>query len=89
MDQSSLYHYVVVIAEDYFGPAANRVVERLAIHHLDKSPEELTPNDLPELITWSKLAIALVTNDQTVIEEFSSRLEKLQQSPLLEQSNRS
>jgi hypothetical protein len=77
MNQSSLYQYVIVIAEDYFGPAAHRVIDRLVANHLHKSPTDLKTKDLPELIAWSRLAVAMVTDDQTVVEEFTRRIECL------------
>lgn len=71
---SALYKKVVVIAEDYFGPAASRYVDRLVDNHFQKKPEQLTQKDMPELIEWTKLTVAMITEDQEVIDEFANRL---------------
>ncbi len=73
----TLYETVIDIAEDYFGPAAPRFVGRLINNHLHKAPEQITTKDLPELVTWSKLTVAMLTDDKDAIEEFSSRLDAL------------
>lgn len=69
-----LYKKVVDIAEDYFGPAAPRYIDRLVTSHFDKTPEQLALKDMPELIEWTKLTVALVTEDQVVVDEFTKRL---------------
>jgi hypothetical protein len=67
----SVYDQVVDCVAVYFGPAAERFVAREVKAHLNKKPESLTREDIPKLHEWSKLAIALVTTDQTDIDEFS------------------
>lgn len=71
---SILYRKVVAIAEDYFGPAASRYVDRLVKNHFQKNPEQLSAKDMPELIKWTRLTVAMVTDDHEVIDEFSKRL---------------
>jgi len=77
MSRPMLYNSVVKVAEDYFGPAAPRYVDRLIDHHLQKPPTALTKKDLPEIATWTSLALAMITDDKSVIEEFSQRLTSL------------
>jgi hypothetical protein len=70
----SIYNEVVAIAYDYLGPAAQRFIAREIETHLDKKPEELSKADIPVLLDWSKLAIALLTDDKTMVDDFSKRL---------------
>ncbi len=71
---AALYEKVVHIAEDYFGPAAPRYIDRLVKSHFDKLPRDLSSQDMPELIEWTRLTIATITEDQAVVEEFTGRL---------------
>ena len=75
--ETTLYETVTDIAEDYFGPAADRFVSRLIVNHLNKTPEKLTKKDLRELISWIKLTLAVITDDPKVVSEFSRRLNSL------------
>jgi hypothetical protein len=76
----SLYQEVIVIAEDYFGPAAPRYIDRLITGHIGKQPQQLRHKDLPELFSWVKLTVAMVTDEEPVIEEFMHRLVALQKA---------
>ena len=79
--QNNLYASVVKITEDYLGPAAKRFVDRQITNHLGKDPELLAVKDLPVLIDWSKVAVALLTEDTRLIEEFGARLRRLSVKP--------
>ena len=72
--EMTLHAAVVDVAEDYFGPAAPRLVDRLIVNHLGKTPEKLTSKDLEELASWIKLTIATISDEAEVVEEFSARL---------------
>lgn len=79
----SLYDEVTKIAEDYFGPVAPRFIARLINNHLGKEPSQLKPKDLPELSTWTKLTVSMITDDEQIVEEFVARLHLLStKSPL-------
>jgi hypothetical protein len=52
-------------------------ISRLIANHISKTPKELRRQDLPELFTWIKLTVAMVTDEKRVIEEFLSRLSLL------------
>jgi hypothetical protein len=71
------YKEVVRITEDYFGPAASRYINRIIVNHFNKSPDHLTATDLPELVKWATLTMAMVTEDAQVVREFTERLSKL------------
>jgi hypothetical protein len=72
--KSSLYDKIVDITYDYLGPAAPRFITRGIETHLAKKPEKLTKSDIPILLDWSKLAIALLTDDKQIVDDFSERL---------------
>lgn len=72
--KASLYDEVVEITYDYLGPAAPRFIAREIEAHLAKKPEKLTKADIPVLLDWSKLALALLTDDSKMVDDFSKRL---------------
>src|SRR3954469_19413020 len=80
VEELTLYEAVTDIAEDYFGPAARRFVDRLIINHLGKKPGKLTNKDLKDLITWIKLTVGVLTDDPGVVLEFTNRLNQLTRS---------
>ena len=73
----TLHENVIDIAEDYFGPAAPRLINRLIINHLNKTPEKLTTRDLKDLVSWIKLTLGVVTDEPEVVDELSARLTAL------------
>lgn len=72
-----LYESMIEITADYLGPAADRFIDRQIQSHLNKKPEDLTREDITALVSWSKLAMALLTNDSVVVDEFTNRLTAL------------
>lgn len=72
-----LYEEVIIIAEDYFGPAAPRFMDRLIVNHFDKQPAKLARGDMPELIEWTRLAASMLTENKAEVKEFTERLELL------------
>ena len=77
VDELTLYDEITKISEDYFGPRAPRFVSRMETNNLHKEPKRVTAKDLPELITWIRLAAGLLTEETETINEFVSRLDKL------------
>ena len=75
--QRTIYREVTLIAEDYLGPVAPRFMDRIIENHLHKSPDEVTSQDMPSLITWVQLSISLITDQQDDVAQFISRLRKL------------
>ncbi|MDL2363019.1 MAG: hypothetical protein QFB86_01395 [Patescibacteria group bacterium] len=73
----ALYNDITKISEDYFGPAAPRFVSRIITNHLGKRPEDVTHKDVPELLTWMKLTMAMVTDKPEVVREFAGRINEL------------
>jgi hypothetical protein len=72
-----LYEQVASITEDYFGPAAPRYIERLISTRFHKPAAELKPEDMPELIEWVRLSMAVLTEQERAIDDITSRLSSL------------
>lgn len=77
VSQTMLYDDITRISEDYFGPVAPRFISRIVANHLNKKPEQVTAKDMPELINWVKLCMAMVTDEADTISEYIERLNKL------------
>ena len=72
-----LFESVVSIAEEYLGPAAKRFMSRQIINHFNKKPADITLEDLPKLVEWVRVTVALLTEDKSTVEDFASRLLQL------------
>lgn len=72
--QTSLYRQVVKVTQDYLGPAAERFVSRQIQTHLHKQPDALTEKDLVALVDWIKIAIALLTEDSKMVDDYARTL---------------
>jgi hypothetical protein len=72
--KTNLYQQVVKVTQDYLGPAAERFVTRQIQTHLRKQPEALTQADLAKLVDWIKVAIALLTEDAKMVDDFTKEL---------------
>jgi hypothetical protein len=77
MSSTNLYDRITDITEEFLGPAAERFVTRQITFHLGKSPEELSQEDLPKLIQWTKVTFSLLTEDRVAIEEYIHKMEQL------------
>lgn len=80
MVASSLYQKVTRTSEDFFGPSGPHFIGKVVQNHLHKDPKRLTKHDMPELIVWLRLAVAMVIKDRRVIAKFISRLDRLSAS---------
>jgi hypothetical protein len=72
-----LYLAVTGITEEYLGPAAERFVARQVSFHLDKAPQDLTIDDLPKLIEWTKITLGLLTEDRGLVDEYARKMSAL------------
>jgi hypothetical protein len=72
-----LFNRIVTITEEYLGPTSHRFISRQIGAHLNKPPEDITPDDIPTLVEWVKLTLALVTEDKHIVEDYASKLTKL------------
>lgn len=79
-----LYREVISITEEYLGPAAERFVARQITFHLGKKPQDLSPNDLPTFIEWTKVTFGLLTENQWLIDEYITRIKKLEKEVIHE-----
>jgi hypothetical protein len=72
-----LFDKIVDITEEYLGPAAPRFVARQVSFHLDKSPSELSTEDIPKLVEWTKVTLALLTEDKALVQEYARKVSDL------------
>jgi hypothetical protein len=72
-----LYDRIVKTTHVYLGPAAERFIARQVQGHLSKPPEEITKEDLNDLLDWIRVAVSLLTDDSEVVEEYIDQLKKL------------
>jgi hypothetical protein len=73
----TLYDSIVKVVSFYLGPAAPRFVDRQITFHLQKSPEEVTVEDLQRLTEWMRVSLALLTDDRAVVDECARKLIQL------------
>ena len=78
-----LYEKVVKVTYVYLGPAADRFIDRQVQNHLQKSPQELSKDDLITLIDWIRGAVSLLTEDNEIVEEYTAQLLQLANAPQL------
>jgi hypothetical protein len=78
---NSYFDGITAVAEDYFGPAAPRIIARLVTNHLKKEPEAINENDIEALSIWVRMAVSMLTENETVSEEFITRLKQLKSTP--------
>lgn len=76
----SVYERVVRITHTYLGPAADRFIDRQIQNHVHKEPSKLTASDLGPLIDWIRVAVALLTDDSEIVEEYIAQLRKIADS---------
>lgn len=77
MAENSLYNSLVEVTKDYLGPAANRFIDRQIVNHLDKKPSKLKAEDMKKLNDWLRVAFSILTDDQSLIDEYFKRLNSL------------
>jgi len=76
-DDLTIYQQVIDVATDYLGPASKRFMDRQITSHLKIEPEKLASKDIPTLTEWTKIALAFLTEDRKLINEFVRRMEHL------------
>ena len=76
-ESTTLYNSVVEVTKDYLGPAANRFIDRQIVNHLGIKPGKLTAKDLTKLNDWLRIAFSVLTEDEQLINEYFSRINKL------------
>lgn len=72
-----LYDRVVEVTTGYLGPAAEKFITRQIKSHLNKDPDQLTEADITKLADWVKVAIALLTEDGKMVDDFTKSLLEL------------
>jgi hypothetical protein len=76
----SVYQQLVDATNDYLGPASERFIQRQVQTHLNKRPEEVTKEDVTKLIEWVRIAIALLTEDGKMVDNYVNTLTELSKS---------
>ena len=74
---AQIYQEVIAITEEYLGPASERFLARHITFHLNKSPENPTPEDLPTLIEWTKVTLGQLTEDRTMVDDYITKMNRL------------
>ena len=77
MSQTTLYKQLVTVLETYLGPSAERFVQRHVQSHLDKPLEKRSRSDIPELTTWIKLSLAILSDDKRMVSSCEQELLEL------------
>lgn len=72
-----LYQKVLAVTTDFLGPAAERFISRQIKTHLNKDPEQITTDDIAKLSEWIKVAIALLTEDSQIVDDFTKSMLEL------------
>jgi hypothetical protein len=80
-DSKSVYQRVVHITHIYLGPAADRFIDRQIQNHLHKEPADLVIEDLGVLTDWIRVAVAMLTDDSEIVEEYIVQLERIASPP--------
>lgn len=75
--ETSLYSRVVKVTYGYLGPAADRFVARQVSNHLDKDPVHLKKHELEGLIDWFSMAMAILSDDEILVQHYAADLRKL------------
>lgn len=73
----TLYKKAVRVSEEYLGPAGERFIRRQIATHLHIEPERLDKDKLSQLVDWSSIAFALVTNNDDDVDSFTKDLKAL------------
>ena len=72
-----LYEEILIITQDYLGPAAQRFIDRQIAFHLHKKPQEITKEDVPDLVEWVSVTLASLTEDTIAVKKCSDRISDL------------
>ena len=78
----SMYVRAVQITNRYLGTASDRFMARQVENHLHKSPDDLSPTDLLNLIDWIRVTASLFIEDNELLEAYTNALQKLAQSAI-------
>jgi hypothetical protein len=77
MNAVNLYEQVVLITQEYLGPAADRFVTRIIGAHFDKDPNQLKKKDIPQLSQWIKISLGLLTDNRKIVDECEEKIMQL------------
>lgn len=72
-----LHKELVDSISKFLGPAGERFVNRQIKFHLKKSPDELKKADIFKIKEWIRVSLALLTDDERVVQECMKDLDRL------------
>ena len=75
-----VYDEMIDIARDYLGPAAGRFISSQIEFHLKMEPDQINLSDIPKLESWLRVSLAMISDDESSINEFVERLMKMSKS---------
>ncbi|HSX43979.1 MAG TPA: hypothetical protein VLE69_01605 [Candidatus Saccharimonadales bacterium] len=81
-ETNHLYNSIVDITQDYLGPAAGRFIDRQISNHLGKQPTLIKPEDMTKLTEWLRVAMSILTDDQSLISDYFARIDGLTKNHL-------
>ena len=73
----TIYDQVVRITQNYLGPVSDDFIELQVKSHLHKAPKDLSTTDLSKLIDWIRVTVSLLTEDNSVIDDYTQELRNL------------
>ena len=73
-NKTDLSSRIILITQEYLGPASERFIHRLIRFHLNKEPARLTKSDIPKLTEWVKVSLGLLTNDKSLVDKCEKQL---------------
>jgi hypothetical protein len=73
----NIYLSLVDITRNYLGPASGRFIDRQIKNHLLKEPVDITKKDVAQLIDWLRSSVSLLTDNESLVEEYTDQLREL------------
>ena len=75
--ENNIYNQLIKVTDAYLGPSSERFINRQIINHLNKQPSEVLSSDIVELVDWIRLAMTIITDDENIVKEYISKIQKL------------
>lgn len=73
----TIYEELIALTSDLLGPASARFIDRQIISHLAIEPDTITAKEVGQLSHWIRLSISVLSDDEDMIQAYTSALERL------------
>lgn len=73
----SIYQQVIRTTHKYLDPTLSECIDSQLECQLHKTPDQLTKSELSGLIDWIRMIVALVADDNKLIERYISELNQI------------